>query len=280
MYRLLNLSFLILVVVAFSSCDTEMQGVMKPMVEEVIGDPVTELEYADLPLIDAAEIEPGLYRMTVTSGHVSNNYVDSLGTLPMPENENVLVGVYLYPVVEDISYLNFLDADVVVRIYAKDIESLFIDDTGTTYHVYHGSVVNVFKKTENSEIVYAYEPPSEADLPVLQTAFARGSVEPGRYLMFTDGYESDPETYRLTELSCFTADGKSFISVILEKQPDLYKKDDTLIFSRSQAVIVDIHEPLGVRTHTTDGVPHSHHDYSGVVVDIFGDPGVLVYPGE
>ena len=277
MKHLFSLSILILIVVVFLSCDDRMQEAMKPIAEDVIGDPVTEPEYANVPLIDAPELEPGLYRMTVTSGHVSNNYVDSLGTFPMPENENVLVGVHLYPVVEDISYLNFLDADVVVRIYAKDIEPLFIDDTGTTYHIYHGSVVNVFKKTENSEIVYAYEPPGEADLPVLQTAFARGSVEPGRYLMFTDGYDYDPEAYRLTELSCYTAQENNFISVVLEKQPDLYKKDDTLIFSRSQAVIVDIHEPLGVRTHTTHGVPHSHHDYSGVAVDIFGDPGALVY---
>lgn len=278
MKHLFSLSILILIVVVFSSCDDRMQEAMKPIVEDVIGDPGTEPEYADVPLIDAPELEPGLYRMTVTSGHIlDDRYVDSLGTFPMPENENILVGVHLYPVVEDISYLNFLDADVVVRIYAKDIEPLFIDETGTTYHIYHGSVINVFKKTENSEIVYAYAPPGEADLPVLQTAFARGSVEPGRYLMFTDGYDYDPETYRLTELSCLTTDGKNFISVVLEKHPDLYKKDDNLIFSRSLAVIVDIREPLGVRTHTTDGVPHSHHDYSGVAVDIFGDPGALVY---
>ena len=277
MKHLFSLSILILIVVVFLSCGDRMQEVMKPITEDVIGDPVTEPEYADVPLIDAPELEPGLYRINVTSGHVSNNYVDSLGTFPMPENENVLVAVHLYPVVEDFSYDHFLDAQVVVRIYAKDIAPPFIDDTGTTYHIYHGTVINVFKKTENSEIVYAYAPPSEADLPVLQTAFAGGSVEPGRYLMFTDGYDYDPETYRLTELSCFTADGKNFISVVLEKQPDLYKKDDTLIFSRSLAVIVDVGEPLGLRTHTTDGVPHSHHDYSGVAVDIFGDPGVLVY---
>ena len=269
----------LLSVAAFSSCGDRMSEVMKPIAEDVIGDPVPTPEYADLPSIDTPELEPDLYRMTVTSGNDSNNYVDSLGTLPMPENEAVVVAVHLYPAVVDISYDHFLDADVVVRIYAKDIASPFITETGTTYHIYHGSVVNVSKKTENSEITYAYEPPSGADLPVLQTAFAEGSLEPGRYLMFTDGYDYDPEAYRLTELSCFTAEGDVFLTVVLEKQPDLYKKDDTLIFSRSLAVIVDIGEPLGFSTHTAEnGWTHSHHNYSGIAVDIFGDPGALVYP--
>lgn len=277
MKHLFFLSILILIVVVFLSCGDQMQEVMKPIAEDVIGDPVTEPEYADVPLIDVPELEPGLYRINVTSGHVSNNYVDSLGTLPMPENENVLVAVHLYPVVEDFSYDHFLDAQVVVRIYAKDITPPFIDDTGTTYHIYHGSVINVFKKTENSEIVYAHAPPSEADLPVLQTAFAGGSVEPGRYLMFIDGYDYDPETDRLTGVYCDTDEENVFIRVILEKQPNLNKKDDTFIFSRSLAVIVDVGEPLGVRTETIDGVTYTSHDYSGVAVDIFGDPGALVY---
>ena len=279
--KILQCLSLLFIFLAFLSCDTEMQGVMKPVeeaiIEEVMADPMTEPEYSDLPFIDTLELEPGLYRMSVLFGDIYENQVTMIGTQSMPENEDVFVAVFLYPLVEDVGFDSFFDADVVVRIYAKDIAPPLIDDTGATYHIYHGSVVNVSKKTENSEITYAYEPPSGADLPVLQTAFAEGSLEPGRYLMFTDGYESDPETYRLTELSCLTAEENVLISVVLEKQPSLYKKDDTSIFSRSSAFIVDIGEPLGFRTHTAAGWTHSHHDYSGVAVDIFGDPGILVY---
>ena len=70
MKHLFSLSILILIVVVFLSCGDRMQEVMKPITEDVIGDPVTEPEYADVPLIDAPELEPGLYRINVTSGHV------------------------------------------------------------------------------------------------------------------------------------------------------------------------------------------------------------------
>ena len=44
------LSFLILIVVAFASCDSRMQGVMKPVVESIVVDP-----FADVPRITVAD---------------------------------------------------------------------------------------------------------------------------------------------------------------------------------------------------------------------------------
>ena len=264
---------LLFIVVAFSGCDTEMQGVMKPIAEEVMGDPVTEPESADLPLIDSTELEPGLYRMNVTSGHVSSDNVISLGTLPMPEIEDVIVTVILYPMVEELNYGNFLDAEVVVRIYAKDISPPITDDTGAIFHFYHGSVVKVLKKTLNSEIVYAYEPTGYEGLPVLETAFARGEVQPGRYLMFTDSYDWDNENYTLLSVYCDTAEENILIGVVLEKRPDLYKKDDNIIFSRSWAVLVDITNILGVSTKTANDVTYTIHDLFRRYPRYFWGPG-------
>ena len=104
MKYLLCLSFLILAVLVFSSCDDQMKGVMGPVMEDVMSEePVeeapVEINYADLPLIEDPELEPGLYRMEVRLGWVTGN--DVHGILSHELEGNQYVQVALHPLIPD-----------------------------------------------------------------------------------------------------------------------------------------------------------------------------------
>ena len=123
MKYLLCLSFLILIVVAFSSCDDQMKGVMEPVVEEIMEEtpaepemPMTEpempaeiptdIDYANLPLIESGELEPGIYRMNVTNFHSGSGGFNGIYTDTLEENVRVIV--LLHPTISAANPFIFL----------------------------------------------------------------------------------------------------------------------------------------------------------------------------
>ena len=116
MKYLLCLSFLILIVVAFSSCDDQMKGVMEPVVEEIMEETPaepempaeipTDIDYANLPLIESGELEPGIYRMNVTNFHSGSGGFNGIYTDTLEENVRVIV--LLHPTISAANPFIFL----------------------------------------------------------------------------------------------------------------------------------------------------------------------------
>lgn len=293
MKYLLCLSFLILVVVAFSSCDNQMKGVMKPVVEEVTDEQPTEPEMpadtpmdmaempaemmveiddADLPLIESTELEPGLYRMNIESGAVSSRQILYISMRLMPEvEENVYVKVILHPYVPDPNHTNFIGAEVVVQIYAKTGVEENRFGSGKTYHNYHGSVIKILKQPTKGEIDYAYQPTGYEDLPALRVAFQAGSIQPGQYLMFA---RIIVQRSKIISLFSEIPESDVRLRVLLDQQPWAVDDDNNRISVRG--VVVEITEILDVKVETVGRREITYHDFQGILLKNFSYPDIPI----
>ena len=296
MKRLFCVSVLIVIVVAFSSCDDQMKGVMKPVVEEIVEESPAEPEmpadeptdisdmpaeapadinYADLPLIESTDFQPGLYRMNVIgSTNTSNKAVAAL-FMPDPE-EKVYVQVFLHPPIPDPNFTVLEQVEVVVRIYLKDgvLENPY--GQGSTLHNYHGSIIKFLKHPETGEIDYEYQPTGYEDLPVLKVAFEAGDVQLGQYLMFADSWRT-PES-KITSAYTEATEEDVRIRVLFDPSPWAITADNMPIFVRYRpdAGVIEITESLGVTTEMTGRKEITYHDFSGILLKSFTQPDISI----
>ena len=162
MKYLLCLSFLILIVVAFSSCDDQMKGVMEPVVEEIMEETPaepempaeipTDIDYANLPLIESGELEPGIYRMNVTNFHSGSGgfngiYTDYAETVEEKVRIRVLFNPSPWalttdnkPVVRGLGL--HIDAGVVEITERLDTKTEIEGRIEFTYHEFSGILIN------------------------------------------------------------------------------------------------------------------------------------------
>ena len=298
MKRLFCVSVLIVIVVAFSSCDDQMKGVMKPVVEEIVGEQPTEpempaempempaetpveIDYADLPLIESVDLEPGLYRMIVTTANawIYNDKVNTIyvTATPMPEIEDVRVYVHIHPTVPvPRAPASLVGGEVAIRIYGKE----GVNASGTT-HTYHGSIMKILKQSERGLIWgeiedYEHQPTGYEDLPVLRTAFDAGNVQLGQYLMFVGNRKI--ENSKLLYVFYNTIDPTVRLRVLFDPPPWSVTAENKPIFDSipRQAMVIDITENLGVKTEVDGRAQIDYHEFQGTLIKNFSKPDIPI----
>lgn len=294
MKRLFYLSFLIVTVIAFSGCDDRTMGVVKPAIEEVIdeqpaepGMPAevpTDINYADLPLIDSADLESGLYRM-----NVEEEPAVEIGETETPPNkvyaiftstleENVYVWVRLHQVVEDLYYTHLFGAEVVVQIHTKDSVNNDHSYKGI-YHVYDGTIIKILKQPEEGGIDYEYQPTGYEDLPILEEASASGDVQLGQYRMFADGLSISE--HKINYVYSETTEENVDIRVFLNPRPwSVTIEDRSVINPHHNILVVEITKNLGVKTETETQIrstkTFTYHDFEGILIKNISAPHIPI----
>ena len=283
--RLFCLIFLFVSIVAFLSCDDQMNGMMQPVVEEMIetemaempAEMMAEIDYADLPFIESTDLEPGLYRMSVSGHGTSNGRLTLISASTLEEGVRVRVNLHPnLPISYSTAFQNTED-EVVVRIYAKGS----VEETDehlqhilgyTSIQNYYGSLIKILKHPEKDVVDYAYQPTGYEDLPVLRVAFQDGEIQPGQYLMFSEGRRT--EGSKLVSIYSEIPEEEVRLRVLFDPGPWSVTADDETI--RYTGVVVEITESLGVNMEMVGRKEITYHDFQGILLKNFSNPDIPV----